>query len=65
LRLELHYRAGEDSPWVAKWSHPNASAGEAVAAEAGEALERAGREIERTFEEKSGEDIAIEKAIKE
>ena len=63
-KLELHYRAGEDSPWVASWSHPIGGDGEAVADSPGGALERAGRAIEQSFEEKSPEQKALEEAIR-
>jgi hypothetical protein len=65
VKVELHYRTGEDSPWLAKWVHPTVGPGEVVSAEPGNALERAGRKIEEADEEKSPEDAAIEKAIKE
>jgi hypothetical protein len=65
VRVELHYDAGEDSPWVAKWVHPTAGPGEIASNQPVDALERAGRKIEEALEEKSGEERAIEEAIKE
>lgn len=63
VKIELHYQAGEDRPWTAKWDDPSGAAGEVVAAHPAEALERAGREIERMSEEKTGEQIELEKVI--
>ncbi len=63
-KIELHYRAGEDSPWVATWSHPIGGDGEAVADRPADALDRAGRAIEQSFEEKSPDVKALDEAIK-
>lgn len=65
IKLELHYRAGEHAPWVVTWLHPETGAGEVVAAEPALALELAGRRIEHTLEERSPDQEAIERAIKE
>jgi hypothetical protein len=65
VRVELHYRTGEDSPWLAKWVHPTVGSGEVVSRHASDALELAGQKIEEADEEKSLEEIEIEKAIKE
>lgn len=65
VKIELHYRAGEKYPWLAKWVHPTLGAGEVASARAAEALELAGRRIERGSEEKNPEELAIEKAIEE
>jgi hypothetical protein len=62
-KVELHYRAGDDHPWIARWVHPLHGADEATADGPTEALQSAGREIERLSEEKSAEEIAVEKAI--
>ena len=51
VRVELHYQAGEDSPWIAKWVHPTTGAGEVVSRQPVEAIELAGREIEKRSEE--------------
>ena len=63
-KIEIRYRAGEEFPWLAKWSHPTGGVGQVVAERAGDALERAGRAIEESFEEKSPDQETIEEAIK-
>ncbi len=63
-KIEIHYRAGEDLPWLAKWNHPTGDVGQAVAARAEDALEQAGRAIEASFEEKSPDQKALEEATK-
>jgi hypothetical protein len=50
IKVELHYQAGEDYPWIAKWVHPTTGLGEVVSRQPAEALEHAGREIERLSE---------------
>jgi hypothetical protein len=62
VKIELHYRTGEDAPWVATWAHPLAGAGRVVARQAAEALEAAGHQLERGFEEKSDDAKEIERA---
>jgi hypothetical protein len=64
-KVELYYRAGEDDPWLARWVHPTAGEGDVVSKKATDALEAAGRRIEKMLEEKPPEQIATEKAIKE
>jgi hypothetical protein len=63
--VELHYRPDGESPWVARWDHPTAGPGEAISRTPAAALELAGREIEKALEEKTGDEGAIEEAIKE
>ncbi|HXX66294.1 MAG TPA: hypothetical protein VEK07_03880 [Polyangiaceae bacterium] len=63
FKVELHYRAGDERPWVAKWTHPTERLGEIAAKTAADALALAGQRIEQTLEEKSPEELAIEKAI--
>jgi hypothetical protein len=63
VKIELHYEAGEDCPWIAKWVHPSLGAGEVVSTRAAEALELAGRRIEKALEEKSDDQASLEKAI--
>jgi hypothetical protein len=53
VQVELHYDAGEENPWVAKWVHPTAGPGEVVSKQPLEALEHAGREIEKISEERT------------
>ena len=65
VKIHLHYRAGEDLPWVASWEDPAVGDGHALARQAAEALEAAGHAIEHRLEEKSTELKAIEKAIRE
>lgn len=65
VKVELHYRAGEDDPWVAKWLHPTTGPGEVASASPVDALERAARKIDKSLEEKSAEEKRIEQAIKE
>jgi hypothetical protein len=64
VKVELHYRAGDRSPWIAKCSSTD-GVWEFAAAQPIEALEIAGREIEKSLEEKSAEEIEVEKAIEE
>jgi hypothetical protein len=64
VKVELHYDAGEDHPWIAKWVHPRTGAGEVASDHPVDALERAGHAIEADQEEKTGEELAIEAAIK-
>jgi hypothetical protein len=47
IKVELHYQAGEEHPWIAKWVHPETGPGEVVSMQPANALELAGREIER------------------
>jgi hypothetical protein len=65
VKVELHYRAGADNPWLAKWVHPIVGAGEVDGMRAVDALELAAHEIEKSREEKSPEEVATEEAIKE
>jgi hypothetical protein len=65
VKIELHYQAGEDRPWVAKWEHPIEGPGETVAEESAEAVQLAGRQIEKLFEEKTEEERFAEKAVEE
>jgi hypothetical protein len=65
VKIELHYRAGEEQPWLARWVHPIAGGGEAASKQAADALELAGHTIEKALEEKSADEIALEQAIKE
>jgi len=65
VKIEIHYRAGEDEPWLARWVHPIAGGGEVSARQAADALERAGHTIEKALEEKTADEIAVERAIKE
>jgi hypothetical protein len=64
IKIELHYRPGEDHPWVASWDHLVAGAGKVVAGHAVDALEFAAHAIEKRLEEKSVDEIATEEAIK-
>jgi hypothetical protein len=64
-KVELHYEAGEDYPWIANWIHPTLGAGEVVSARAADALELAGRRIEKAFEEKSDDDAILAQAIED
>jgi hypothetical protein len=63
FRVELHYRAGDARPWLAKWAHPTEGLGEVAATAPMDALDLAGQRIEERLEEKSPEEQAIEKAI--
>ena len=63
VSVELHYRAGDESPWVAKWVHPLAGAGEVVATQPTDALRLAANEIDKTLEEKTADEKAVEEAI--
>jgi hypothetical protein len=65
VKVELHYDAGEDHPWIAKWVQPRTGPGEVASEHPVGALKRAGHEIEVDQEEKTGEELAIEQAIKE
>jgi hypothetical protein len=65
VRIDLHYRAGDDNPWVATWVHPTAGPGHAVSRQPVEALELAGRLIEKSLEEKTAEEKAVDERIKE
>lgn len=65
IAVALHYRAGDCLPWVARWVHPTAGFGEALSASPAEALEQAGRLIEKSLEEKTEYEKNIEKTIKE
>jgi hypothetical protein len=65
LKVELHYRAGDDLPWIARWVYPTGVDAEAAAAQPTAALDLAGRRIEKTLEEKTAEEQEIEKAIEE
>lgn len=65
VQIELHYRAGEPAPWLARWVHPQVGAGEVVSARAADAFELAGQKIEKALEEKSAEEEGLEKAIHE
>jgi hypothetical protein len=65
VKVELHYRTGENLPWLARWVHPTGGAGEAASRRPADALELAGRKIDESLEEKSAEQKAIEKAIHE
>jgi hypothetical protein len=65
VKIHLHYRAGEDLPWVATWEDAVVGEGQAVARQAGEALEAAGHAIEHGLEEKTAQQKALERAIKE
>jgi hypothetical protein len=65
VKIELHYRAGEDHPWVASWTHPTLGSGEVVANEPALAQQLAGHKIEESLEEKSADEIATEQAIRE
>jgi hypothetical protein len=65
VKVELHYRTGEKYPWIAKCVSPTAGAWETVSAHPVEALELAGREIEKSLEEKTGEEKDVEKAIED
>jgi len=47
IKIELHYQAGEEHPWIAKWVHPETGPGEVVSSQPADAIDRAGREIER------------------
>ncbi len=47
IKIELHYQADEEHPWIAKWVHPATGAGEVVSSRPTEALELAGRAIDR------------------
>lgn len=63
FKVELHYRAGDERPWLAKWTHPTAGTGEVAAKAPVDALLAAGQRIDESLEEKSLEEQAIEKAI--
>jgi hypothetical protein len=65
VKVELHYRAGETNPWIAKCTSPTAGAWEVASRQPGDALDLAGREIEKHLEEKSAEEKSIDKAIEE
>ena len=65
VKIELHYQAGEDYPWIAKWVHPVGGPGEVVSGLPADALTLAGRAIERVLEEKPLDEGAIEAAINE
>jgi hypothetical protein len=65
IQIELHYRAGEDSPWIASWVHPIFGKGQVAATRAEDALEQAGHAIEASLEEKTDEEKTIEKVIRE
>jgi hypothetical protein len=65
VKVELHYRAGETHPWIAKCITPTADGWEVVAEQPAEALALAGREIEASLEEKTNEEKNVEKAIEE
>lgn len=54
VKVELHYEAGEDYPWVAKWVHPLGGPGEVVSGLPTDALILAGRRIEKILEEGGG-----------
>jgi hypothetical protein len=60
IKVELHYRTGDDSPWVARWEHPLLGVGEVRARRAEEALEAAGRQLERGFEGLDRDDVRDE-----
>jgi hypothetical protein len=64
-KIEIQYRAGDDCPWLVHWSHPTAGSGEAAAARPEEAFALAGKKIEALLQEKTADEIAIEKAIHE
>jgi hypothetical protein len=63
VQITLHFRAGDDLPWLARWHHPGLDAGEVGSKQPLEALECAGRAIEKALEEKTDDEKAIERAI--
>src|SRR5580658_9428069 len=65
VKVELHYRAGERHPWIAKCVTPTGDLWEVVAEQPSEALALAGHEIEASLEEKTDEEKSVEKAIEE
>jgi len=65
FKVELHYRAGDEYPWLAKWTHPTERLGHVAAKTPAEALAMAAQRIEKNFEEKTAEEQAIERAIHE
>lgn len=65
FKIELHYRAGDDRPWLVKWAHPTEGLGEVAAKTPADALSTAGQRIEERLEEKSPDEQAIERAIHE
>jgi hypothetical protein len=62
-KVELHYRPGEEYPWIARWVHPTAGPGEVGSTQPANALELAGRAIEKSLEEMTPDEAAIGKAI--
>jgi hypothetical protein len=65
VQVALHYRAGEDLPWLARWHHPITGSAEVASKQPLDALECAGRAIETALEEKTDEEASLEKAIAE
>jgi len=64
VKVELHYEAGEDYPWVAKWEHPLSGAGEVVSRLPTDALTLAGRQIEKVLEEKPFDEVTVKEAFR-
>jgi hypothetical protein len=64
VKMELHYRAGQDLPWIATWEHATVGQGQAVGRQPAEALEAAAKTIEHGLEEKTAEQNALDRAIK-
>jgi hypothetical protein len=65
MKIELHYRGGEALPWIAKWINPAGENGEVAATLPADALRLAGEAIDKALEEKSLDDLTLEKAIHE
>jgi hypothetical protein len=65
IPVELLYQAGENHPWTVRWTSPSAGTRQVFSDQPLEALERAGREIEKGFEEKTEEEKNVERAIEE
>src|ERR1700691_1503239 len=61
IKVELHYRAGERPPWVASWVSPTAGDQEVASERPVDALDLAGREIEKSLEEKTAEEKDLQR----
>jgi hypothetical protein len=69
VKVELHYQAGEEFPWIAKWTSTDIAPGEVVSGSATDVLEAAARGIDMAFEAEleidKREASAIEQVAKE
>jgi len=63
VKVEVHFRAGDDLPWVATWDNSAVGAGQASADRAADALELAGQQIAALLEQKSPEELELERAV--